>query len=149
MSLDQLDRAIINRLQEGFPICEHPYAEVAQQLNTTETELIERLRKLLDDKVLTRFGPMYQAERLGGAFSLVAMSVPGDDFERVTNIVNSFPEVAHNYQRDHAFNMWFVLATEFPERIEEVLDDIESMTGYACYNMPKQNEYYVKLKVVA
>jgi len=149
MSLDQLDRAIINTLQEGFPICEHPYAEVARQLNTTETELIERLRKLLDDKVLTRFGPMYQAERLGGAFSLVAMSVPEDDFERVMEIVNGFPEVAHNYQRDHAFNMWFVLATELPERIEEVLDDIESLTGYTCYNMPKQNEYYVKLKIVA
>lgn len=148
MQLDQLDMQIINSLQDGFPISEHPYAEVAESLGTSETELIERLRKLLADKTLTRFGPMYQAEQLGGAFSLVAMSVPEDDFERVMNIVNSFPEVAHNYEREHEFNMWFVLATELPERIEEVLDEIEMLSGYACYNMPKQKEYYVKLKVM-
>ncbi|MGD8712224.1 MAG: Lrp/AsnC family transcriptional regulator, partial [Thiohalophilus sp.] len=114
MPLDTTDKDIINQMQQGFPICENPYAEVATSLGLNEDELIGRLQAMLDDRTLTRFGPMYQAERLGGAFSLVAMAVPEQDFERVADIVNDFPEVAHNYEREHRFNMWFVLATETP-----------------------------------
>ncbi len=91
---------------------------------------------------------MFQAEKLGGAFTLVAMSVREDDFQRVMDIVNSFPEVAHNYEREHHFNMWFVIATEDPKRIDAVLREIELDSGYSCYNMPKQDEYFVKLKLV-
>jgi len=149
MQLDQTDRRIINALQKGFPLCEQPYARVAETLEITETDLIERLRRLLEDRILTRFGPMFQAERLGGAFSLVAMAVPDDDFERVADIVNGFTEVAHNYEREHSFNMWFVLATESPARIAEVLAEIEARSGYQCYDMPKQNEYFVNLQLSA
>ncbi|MEX2365897.1 MAG: Lrp/AsnC family transcriptional regulator [Pseudohongiellaceae bacterium] len=148
MQLDQIDRQIINSLQEGFPITEQPYAEVAEQLSLSENELIARLERLLADRVLTRFGPMFQAEKLGGAFTLVAMSVREDDFERVAEIVNSFTEVAHNYEREHHFNMWFVVATDDPKRIDAVLTEIEVGSGYSCYNMPKQDEYFVKLKLV-
>jgi siroheme decarboxylase len=147
VALDALDRRIINTLQDGFPVGPRPYAQVARELGTDETTLIERLQRLLDDRVLTRFGPMFQAERMGGAFSLVAMRVPPEDFERVAGIVNGFDEVAHNYERDHAFNMWFVLATETPGAIEEVLARIERATGYRCYNMPKLEEYFVRLRV--
>src|SRR5512139_1806482 len=115
--LDHINRAIINRLQEGFPISETPYAEVAAELNIDEEMLLARLQQMLDEKVLTRFGPMYHAERLGGGLTLAAMAIPPADFERVTEQVNAFPEVAHNYARDHQLNMWFVLATETPERI--------------------------------
>ena len=146
MELDALDRRIINTLQDGFPISPRPYAEMAKQLDTDEATLLDRLQHLLDDKILTRFGPMYQVERFGGAFSLVAMSVPDKEFERVATIVNGFPEVAHNYQREHDFNMWFVLATETPEAISQTLQAIEQASGYPCYNMPKQNEFYVRLK---
>lgn len=149
MPLDQTDRQIINTLQQGFPVCDRPYARAAESLGISEAELIERLRRLLAERTLTRFGPMYQAERLGGAFSLVAMAIPEDDFDRVAAIVNSFPEVAHNYEREHRFNMWFVLATESPVRIVEVLGEIETRSGYRCYNMPKQNEYFVNLQLSA
>ena len=90
---------------------------------------------------------MYHAERLGGALSLVAMSVPEADFERVANIVNSFPEVAHNYERDHALNMWFVLATEKPEHKRIVLENIESKTGLPVHDLPKLAEYFVGLRL--
>lgn len=146
-ALDALDRRIINTLQDGFPVCERPYAQVAAQLGTDEQTLIGRLGRLLDERFLTRFGPMYQAERLGGAFSLVAMRVPAGDFERVAGIVNGFTEVAHNYEREHEFNMWFVLATETPQAIAEVLGRIEQASGYPCYNMPKLEEYYVRLRL--
>ncbi len=145
--MDDLDRNIINLLQDGFPLSEQPYAEVAAQLGITEKELLNRLSQLLEDNTLTRFGPMYNAQKLGGAFSLVAMQVPEKDFEKVTAVVNSYPEVAHNYQRDHDFNMWYVLATETAQQINDVNNAIERRTGLKVFNMPKLDEYYIGLKL--
>ena len=147
--MDALDRAIINRLQGGFPLCERPYAAVAEQLGSSEDEVLARVERLLRDRVLTRFGPMFHAERLGGGLSLVAMKIPPGDFERVAEIVNAMPEVAHNYAREHALNMWFVLATETPEGQREALDRIERETGFPAYAMPKIREYFVELKLHA
>ena len=147
--MDAVDRAIVNQLQGDFPVCERPYDEAATKLGLTEDELLQRLDSLLENGTLTRFGPMYHAERLGGALTLAAMKIPAVDFERVTGIVNGFPEVAHNYAREHAFNMWFVLATEAPERIEQVIGEIEKAAGYRVYNMPKLEEFYVGLRFEA
>jgi DNA-binding Lrp family transcriptional regulator len=147
--MDTTDRHIINSLQGGFPLSERPYAEAAARLGLTEDELIQRLDGLLEKGALTRFAPMYHAERLGGALTLAAMKIPADDFERVAGIVNGFPEVAHNYAREHEFNMWFVLATETPARINEVIGAIEKATGYAVYNMPKLEEFFVGLRFEA
>lgn len=144
---DSQDRCIINRLQQGFPICDRPYAEVAAELEMPEAELLARLQQLLDTGKLSRFGPMYDAEKSGGAFSLVAMQVPAARFAEVSDVVNSYPEVAHNYEREHAFNMWFVLATETADQIEVITADIEQRTGLPVYNMPKQEEYYLRLNL--
>jgi siroheme decarboxylase len=144
--MDSIDRAIINQLQGGFPICEHPYQVMAEQFGIDEAELIRRLEQMLERKQLSRFGPMYHAERLGGGLSLCAMSIPEAEYAQVVEQVNAFPEVAHNYARDHKLNMWFVLATETPERIASVLDEIEKKTGHHVYNMPKQHEFFVGLK---
>ncbi len=144
--MDDIDRSILNRLQNGFPICERPYRTAAEQLRISEDELIRRLEHMLENKQLSRFGPMYHAERLGGGLSLCAMCVPEKQFEQIAEKVNAFREVAHNYARDHAFNMWFVLATETPERIDEVVAEIEKATGYPVYNLPKKEEYFVGLR---
>ena len=145
--LDELDRKIINVLQSGFPLSNEPYAGVAAQMGITETELITRLQGLLDNKTLSRFGPMYDAQKMGGSFSLVAIQVPEEDFDTVAEVVNSYSEVAHNYQRDHKFNMWYVIATETPGRISEVNRDIEQRIGLKVYNFPKQAEYFVGLQL--
>jgi DNA-binding Lrp family transcriptional regulator len=147
--MDNIDKAIINHLQNGFPVCESPYQQVAEQLELTEVMLIERLKKLLDKGVLSRFGPMYHAEVMGGALTLAAVKVPEPLFDSIADIINAFPEVAHNYARNHALNMWFVIATETPERIAEVIQSIEAKTGLSVYNMPKLNEYFVELKLEA
>jgi DNA-binding Lrp family transcriptional regulator len=145
--MNDTERTIINGLQGGFPICERPFLVAAEQLGLSEDALIEGLRGLLESGVLSRFGPMYHAERLGGALSLVAMEVPAADFDRVAEQVNAYPEVAHNYARDHALNMWFVLATEKPERKDWVLGEIERETGYHVHDMPKLAEYFVGLRL--
>ena len=145
--MDNIDKAIINQLQQGFPICTSPYRQVAEQLGISEADLLSRLQTLLVDGVLSRFGPMYHAEQMGGALTLAAMKVPDERFDEVTGIVNAFPEVAHNYARNHALNMWFVLATERPEQVQEVIDAIEQQSGLTVYNMPKIEEYYVGLQL--
>ena len=77
------------------------------------------------------------------------MKIPPAEFDRVAEIVNGFPEVAHNYARDHVLNMWFVLATETPERIGEAIAAIEKATGFPVYNMPKLEEFFVGLRFEA
>ena len=143
--MDAINRAIINTLQLGFPISERPYKEAAQSLGIDERELIQRLQTMLADKRLSRFGPLYHAERMGGGLSLCARAVPEEDIDKVAEQVNSFPEVAHNYARDHDLNMWFVLATETPQRIDEVLKEIQTRTCCPVYNMPKKQEFFVGL----
>jgi DNA-binding Lrp family transcriptional regulator len=147
--MDETDRRIVNALQGGFPVCDEPYAAVAATLGIGAGELIDRLRALLDRGVLSRFGPQYQIERMGGRFVLAALAVPEADFDRVTARVNAFDEVAHNYRREHRLNMWFVLATESAEQIPLVAGRIEEATGLPVYLFPKEREYFVELRLVA
>lgn len=147
--MDTIDRNIINHLHGGLGVCERPYLQAAQQLGLSEDELIARLRRLLADGVVTRVGPLYQIERMGGAFTLAALRAEPEVFDRVAAQVNALPEVAHNYERDHDLNMWFVLATEDPAEIEAVIQRIEQDTGCTVFNFPKSREYFVELRLKA
>jgi DNA-binding Lrp family transcriptional regulator len=147
--VDAIDRRIINALQGGFPISDEPYREVAATLGLSAEELLARLENLLARKVLTRFGPMFQIERMGGSFVLAAVAAPEDRFDAVAAQINAFPEVAHNYRREHAFNMWFVLATETVDGIAATITRIEAATGLTVYAFPKEREFFVELKLAA
>ena len=147
--MDEIDKQIINALQDGFPICDAPYRQVAALLGLTEQELIDRLKALLDNGTLTRFGPLYNAEQMGGALTLAAVKAPKERYDEIAEIINAFPEVAHNYARSHELNMWFVIATETPGQIRQTIDAIERQTGLTVYNMPKNKEYFVNLKLEA
>ncbi|MDO6822741.1 Lrp/AsnC family transcriptional regulator [Marinobacter sp. 1_MG-2023] len=143
--MSQVEKVLINRLQHGLPLVRHPFAAVAEELSLSEKQVLDTVRKLLAEGVLTRFGPMFHAGEMGGALTLAAMRIPEADFERVTEQVNSFDEVAHNYRREHDLNMWFVLATETRGAIENTISAIENTTGYPVYNMPKEQEFHVHL----
>ena len=147
--MDELERAIVNRLQGGFPISGRPFAEAARELGTDEATLIAKLKAMLEAGMLTRFGPMYDAERLGGAFTLCAMSVPVANFERVAALVNAHAEVAHNYERAHRYNMWFVIAAASRAQIAPLIAAIEAETGYPVLNLPREQEYFIELRLVA
>lgn len=149
MDLTATDRALINRLQDGIPIAERPFAAIAAEFGLTEDEVVGRVRAYLDAGVLTRFGPLFNAERLGGGLTLAALAVPEEDLDRVAAIVNGFPEVAHNYARGHALSMWFVVATGAPERVGAVLAEIEVATGLPVHDFPKLNEYFLNLRFEA
>lgn len=147
--MDDLDRRIVNRLQDGFPVCDRPFRAAAAELGTTEEDLIARVDRLLDDGTLTRFGPLFQVERMGGVFVLAAMDVPLERFDAVARIVNALPQVAHNYAREHALNMWFVLAVETQEGVAAAVRTIEAQTGLEVLVFPKEREYFVELKLEA
>ncbi|MBC7141723.1 MAG: Lrp/AsnC family transcriptional regulator [Rhodobacteraceae bacterium] len=148
-ALDATDRAILNALQDGFPLAPHPFAEAGKALGLGEEELIARVRNLREEGVITRFGPFFDAEAMGGAFCLCAMAVPGDRFDAVVTLVNAHPEVAHNYERAHRLNMWFVLATDRPEGIEKVARAIEAETGLSVLRFPKLKEFFIGFRVKA
>lgn len=147
--MHQLDRDIVALLQDGVEICERPFRGPAAELGVSEEELLARIERLLAEGVLSRFGPLYNAEEMGGAFTLAAMSVPREDFERVAAQVNAHPEVAHNYEREHALNMWFVVATESAGEIARVIERIEVETGLPVLELPKLEEYFVGLRLEA
>ncbi len=108
---------------------------------------LDSLDRLVQTGALSRFAPLFNAERLGGAVCLCGMAVPATRFDAVAEQVNAYPEVAHNYARDHDLNMWFVLASDDPARIEEVAAALEAETGLTVFRMPKLEEYFIGLKV--
>ena len=158
--LSALDRAIINGFQGGFPPTERPFEPAAAALRdrgieVSGPELCARVRALDEEGVLSRFGALVNAEEIGGAASLVAMHAPEDRFDEVVATVNEFTEVAHNYEREHPhLNVWFVVSVadhpdptkDGDDRVEEVLDAIETATGQQTYNLPKQQEFHVGAK---
>lgn len=149
IGLDDTDRRIVNALQGGFPVSERPFAEAGATIGLGEAELIARVAALVDRGIVSRFGPLWNPEEMGGSLCLAAMAVPPERFEAVAGQVNAHPEVAHNYERDHALNMWFVLSALDPARIAATARAIEAETGLAVRLMPKEDEYFVGFRVEA
>ena len=141
------DALLIEHLHGNFPLVERPFDAVAAELGWSEEQVLKRLGLLLTQGVLTRFGPLFQIERAGGQFLLAAMAVPEERFDDITIAVNSFPEIAHNYRRDHELNMWFVIAAESPELASTVAARIEAETGLKVAVFPKEEEFFVELKL--
>ena len=148
-TLDATDRAVLNALQDGLPVTAHPFADAASALGLGETDLIDRLARLREIGAITRFGPFYDAEAMGGAFCLCAMAVPAERFDAVVTLINAAPEVAHNYERAHRLNVWFVLACETPADIARAADRIEGETGLKVLRFPKEKEFFIGFRVTA
>lgn len=138
------ERELLRRLLRGIPVDSRPFAEVARELGMDEAEVAATIRRWLEEGLLTRFGPMFDIERLGGAVTLCAMAVPQARFEEVAAMVNAHPEVAHNYEREHRFNMWFVIAAESRAEIDRVIAEIERETCLQVVDLPKEREYFLE-----
>jgi DNA-binding Lrp family transcriptional regulator len=149
LGIDARDALLIDRLHGDLPLVDHPFALVGAELDMAEDEVLERLRRLLSQGVLTRLGPLYHIERAGGKFVLAALEVPEARFDEVAATVNGFREVAHNYRREHAFNMWFVVAAESPAQCDDVLARIAEATALEVHAFPKEREYHVGLRLPA
>lgn len=144
---DGADLRLIDRLHGGLPLSDRPFADVGAALGMHEDEVLARLQRLLAQGVLTRFGPLYHIERAGGRFVLAALEVPEERFDEVATLVNAMPEVAHNYRREHEFNMWFVTATDSAAAASAALARIEAQTGLQVHAFPKEREFFVELRL--
>jgi DNA-binding Lrp family transcriptional regulator len=145
--LDATDALLIRRLHGDFSLSDTPFADVGAELGLAEADVLARLRRMLAEGVLSRFGPLFQIERAGGQFVLAALQVPEDRFDAVAGIVNALPEVAHNYRREHALNMWFVLACTSPDEARKACARIEVATGLHVFAFPKEKEFFVELRL--
>ena len=146
VELDAKDKVLLNDIQGGFPLTSRPFLEIGDRLGMAESEVIARVRRLLDEGALSRLGPVLNATALGGARTLAAMHVPAERLEEVAATVNSFDSVSHNYEREHHFNLWFVVSSEEPAEVERVLSAIEEKTGLPVMDLPALEEYFVEVK---
>jgi DNA-binding Lrp family transcriptional regulator len=142
--LTALEKCLLNEYQRGFPLSPAPYAEIAQQLGITETEVIRTLGALQERGYISRIGPVFAPQRAGSS-TLAAMAVPGEQLEAVANYVSRFAEVNHNYEREHSFNLWFVVTAPDQARVQQVLEEIESGTGIAVLDLPLEHPFYIDL----
>ncbi|QRV13719.1 Lrp/AsnC family transcriptional regulator [Haloterrigena salifodinae] len=152
VDLTERERAVVNAFQGGFPVTARPFEPAAAAMrdrgvDITADELLETISELDERGVLSRFGPLVNAQEIGGAATLVAMHAPEERFDEIVEQVNAHREVAHNYEREHPhLNVWFVVSVADEDRVDEVLGEIEDETGQETYNLPKQQEFRVEAK---
>lgn len=146
IDLDATDLRLLDASQGDFPLVSRPFEALGRELGLSEDEALSRLQRLLDEGGLSRFGPILRSENLGGDRTLAAMKVPAARFEEVAAIVNANESVSHNYEREHEFNMWFVISSEDQSDIDRVIAEIEDQTGLDVINLPSLDEYKVDLR---
>jgi DNA-binding Lrp family transcriptional regulator len=142
--LTDIDRRLLNDFQRDFPLSPAPYAELARRLGITEAEVIERLARLKALGAVSRVGAVVRPNTIG-ASTLAAMTVPPARLEAVAALVSGYPEVNHNYEREHRLNLWFVVTAANGARLAEVLDDIAARTGIEVLRLPLTEDYHIDL----
>jgi len=140
----KLEQRLLNDFQHGLPLSPAPYAELAKQLGVYETTVLESLQRLHTEGVISRVGAVFHPNRIGVS-TLAAMAVPSDELESVAAIVSDFAEVNHNYERDHYYNLWFVVVAADTENLHAVLAEIEQLCGYSVLDLPMQDDYFIDL----
>ncbi len=142
--LDALDRRLLDEHQRGFPICEAPFAEIANRLDCEANEVLRRLAALEQRGVVSRVGPVFAPGRVG-ASTLAAMAVPPARLESVAERVNRYRAVNHNYEREHEFNLWFVLTAAGVDELDQTLADVRRCTGFEVLDLRLERSYHIDL----
>jgi siroheme decarboxylase len=143
-ALDALDRRLLDDFQRDFPLHPRPFAALAEQLGVSEAEVLERLGDLQAQGAISRIGAVLTPHRAGWS-TLAAMAVPTDEVDEVAELVSSYPEVNHNYEREHELNLWFVVTAPSRERLEAVLGEIETRTRLPVLDLPLLDAYRLDL----
>lgn len=143
--IDEIDRAILNRIQSDFPITRRPYLSIADDLNLSEENIIKRLKRLKQKGIIRRIGGNFAPEKLGFVSTLCAAKVPEDKIDSFAKIVNRYPGVTHNYRRDNKYNIWFTFIAQSMKEIIGNLEDISRETGVnGIINLPAIKMYKIK-----
>lgn len=144
MRLSRLQQRLLNDFQREFPLTPEPYAELAKALDVDEATVLALLETMQERRVISRVGPVFAPNRVGVS-TLGAMAVPPDRLEQIADFINAYPEVNHNYEREHRFNLWFVITAASAERLAELLAQIEEVTGLSVLSLPLLEEFHIDL----
>jgi len=139
-----LEQRLLNDFQHGIPLTPRPFAAIAEQLGVYETTVLEAYQRLRTEGIVSRIGAVFRPNSIG-ASTLAAMAVPKADLEDTARIVNEFVEVNHNYEREHEYNLWFVVTADDEDRLREVLGEIEQRCGYPLLDLPLEREFFIDL----
>lgn len=143
--LDDIDKAILNRIQSDFPITSQPYLVVANELGITEQDVLERISRLKKEGIIRRIGGNFVPDKLGYVSTLCAARVPEDKIEQFAEVVNRYPGVTHNYRRDNSFNIWFTFIAPSMQEIEQNLEEISEKTGISeILNLPATRVFKIR-----
>ena len=142
--ITELDRRLLDDFQRDFPVCARPFEAIATRLGCDEATVIERLEWLEGQGYVSRIGPVFRPNCLG-ASTLAAMEVPAERLQQVANLVSGYPEVNHNYEREHQFNLWFVVTASDEQALAEVLEDVRRRTGLPVMDLPMTEEFHIDL----
>ena len=129
---------------QGLPLAPRPFQVIAERLGITESEIIARLTRLTDSGAISRVGPVFRPKRVGVS-TLAAMAVPRERLDAVAAMVSSYAEVNHNYEREHRFNLWFVLTAADQGRLSAVIAEISERSGLSVLDLPMLAEYHINL----
>lgn len=143
-ALDDIDRRLLAEFQRDLPLATRPYAAIGERLGLAEAEVIARLSRLQAEGAVSRIGPVFAPNRVGCS-TLAAMAVPASRLESVAALVSLHPEVNHNYERDHHFNLWFVVATSSRREVDRALAEIRRETGFEMLDLPLAADYHIDL----
>ncbi len=141
---DTLEFQLLNDFQRDFPLCAAPFAELAARLGVAEKLVLQGLEKLKREGKISRVGAVFAPKRIG-ASTLAAIAVAPDQLEAVAEAVNRFPEVNHNYEREHRYNLWFVATAASEGRLQATLGAIEKATGHPVLALPLLEEFHIDL----
>jgi len=139
-----LEQRLLNDFQRDMPLSATPFADMAEQLGISEDEVMHTLQRLQNNGAISRIGPVFRPNRVGVS-TLAAMSIPVHELECVARIISAFPEVNHNYEREHEFNLWFVVTASSEEHLDIVLHEIEQHAGYPLMSLPMLEDYFIDL----
>ncbi|MFC1544680.1 Lrp/AsnC family transcriptional regulator [Gemmatimonadota bacterium] len=149
--MDGLDGRVLERVQSKFPVCERPFAQMADEIGISEDELLQRVRALSESGVIRRFGAVFDSRKLGYVSTLVGVRIPNpDDIPAVAAEVSKYLEVTHNYQRADRFNLWFTLIAVSQQRIDSIIGKIGTMPQVAeIHDLPAERLYKIKVNFKA
>ncbi len=143
--MDDIDRAILNRIQSDFPITSRPYLSIANDLGLSGEDVLNRLVQLKKNGIIRRIGGNFVPEKLGFVSTLCAAKVPEDKISLFAETVNRYPGVTHNYKRDSHFNIWFTFIAQSMEEIKSNLEAISEETQVKdIINLPATKVFKIK-----
>lgn len=123
--IDEIDKKILNIIQDEFPLTVRPFKVVAEGLNINEEEVLKRVSQMKDTGIIKKIRATFNPEKLGYKSTLVALKVPEEKLKEVVKVINKLKGVTHNYRRNHKYNLWFTLIAENNNKIRDVLDDLK------------------------